>query len=218
VLAEMKRVCEAHGALLIADEVMTGWGRTGGLFACEQAGVAPDIACYAKGLTGGTLPLAATLCRSEIFEAHFSTDRTRTFFHSSSYTANPIACAAAVANLEVWEHEPVAERIETLASRHAERLERFRNDPRFSDVRQLGTIAALDLRVEQGGYLASIGPELNASFLAQGLLLRPLGNTIYVLPPYCIGADELDLIYGAIDAAADLVGRKSPKSGSRGLI
>jgi adenosylmethionine-8-amino-7-oxononanoate aminotransferase len=203
ILAEMKRVCEAHGALLIADEVMTGWGRTGTLFACEQAGIAPDIACYAKGLTSGALPLAATLCRSEIFQAHYSTDRRRTFFHSSSYTANPIACAAAVANLEVWESEPVAQRIETLAAGHAQRLNPFRSDPRFSDVRQLGTIAALDLRVEQGGYLAGVGPKLSAFFLEKGLLLRPLGNTIYVLPPYCITAGELDLIYGAIDEAAD---------------
>jgi adenosylmethionine-8-amino-7-oxononanoate aminotransferase len=203
VLTEMKRVCEAHGALLIADEVMTGWGRTGTIFACEQAGISPDIACYAKGLTGGSLPLAATLCRDEIYRAHYSADRTRTFFHSSSYTANPIACAAAVANLEAWENEPVQERIATLAARHAERLAPFRGDPRFSGVRQIGTIAALDLRVEQAGYLAGVGPKLSAFFLDKGLLLRPLGNTIYVLPPYCTTADELDLVYGAIDEAAD---------------
>jgi adenosylmethionine-8-amino-7-oxononanoate aminotransferase len=203
VLAEMKGVCRAHGTLLIADEVMTGWGRTGTLFACQQAGVSPDIACYAKGLTGGSLPLAVTLCRDEIYRAHYSPDRTRTFFHSSSYTANPIACAAAVANLETWENEPVAQRIATLAASHAERLDAFGSDPRFSDVRQIGTIAALDLRVEQGGYLAGVGPKLNAFFLDKGLLLRPLGNTIYVLPPYCITTNELDLVYGAIGEAAD---------------
>jgi adenosylmethionine-8-amino-7-oxononanoate aminotransferase len=203
VLAEMKRICETHGALLIADEVMTGWGRTGTLFACEQAGISPDIACYAKGLTGGSLPLAATLCRDAIYRAHYSADRTRTFFHSSSYTANPIACAAAVANLEVWESEPVQERIATLAASHTVRLDAFRSDPRFTDVRQIGTIAALDLRVEQSGYLAGVGPKLSAFFLDKGLLLRPLGNTIYVLPPYCIGTAELDLVYGAIGEAAD---------------
>jgi adenosylmethionine-8-amino-7-oxononanoate aminotransferase len=111
VLADMKRICQTHGVLFVADEVMTGWGRTGTLFACEQAGVAPDIGCYSKGLTGGSLPLAVTLCRADIFDAHYSTDRARTFFHSSSYTANPIACAAALANLEVWDREPVRERI-----------------------------------------------------------------------------------------------------------
>src|SRR6202022_2442664 len=104
VLKEMKRICEASDVLFIADEVMTGWGRTGTLFACEQADVSPDIACYSKGLTGGSLPLAVTLCRAEIFEAHHSKDRTRTFFHSSSYTANPVACAAALANLELWQN------------------------------------------------------------------------------------------------------------------
>jgi adenosylmethionine-8-amino-7-oxononanoate aminotransferase len=201
VLRELKRVAEAHGALLIADEVMTGWGRTGQLFACDAAGVAPDILCLAKGITGGSLPLAATLCTAPIFEAHRSSDRSKTFFHSSSYTANPIACAAANANLEVWRTEPVAERIAALTAAHAERLEPFRHDVRFANVRQLGTIAALDLVVEDAGYLAGAGPRLAQFFIDRGLLLRPLGNTIYVMPPYCITAAELDLIYGAIAEA-----------------
>ncbi len=102
MLAEMRRICTESGTLFIADEVMTGFGRTGTLFACEQARITPDILCLAKGLTGGALPLAATLCTPEIFDAHYSTDRARTFFHSSSYTANPLACAAARANLEIW--------------------------------------------------------------------------------------------------------------------
>ena len=201
VLRELKRVAEAHGALLIADEVMTGWGRTGQLFACEQAGIAPDILCLAKGITGGSLPLAVTLCTAPIFEAHRSSDRSKTFFHSSSYTANPIACAAANANLEVWRTEPVAERIAALTAAHAERLEPFRHDGRFANVRQLGTIAALDLVVEDAGYLAAVGPRLAQFFIDRGVLLRPLGNTIYVMPPYCITAAELDLIYAAIAEA-----------------
>ena len=115
ILAAMKRICEKHGVLFIADEVLTGFGRTGTLFACEQAGIAPDILCLAKGLSGGVLPLAATLASAEIFAAHYSTDRARTFFHSSSFTANPIACAAARANLDIWKSEPVRERIAALA-------------------------------------------------------------------------------------------------------
>ncbi len=205
-LLQMQRVCERHGVLLIADEVMTGWGRTGTLFACEQAAVAPDILCLAKGLTGGALPLAVTLCSGPIFELHLSPDRTRTFFHSSSYTANPIACAAALANLEVWEDEPVSARIAALAEHQADRLVPFLKDGRFKNVRQLGTIAALDLDVPDGGYLAGIGPKLYDMFLERGVLLRPLGNTIYVMPPYCITAEELDLVYAAIDAAAAAVG------------
>ena len=201
VLRELKRVAEAHGALLIADEVMTGWGRTGQLFASDTAGIAPDILCLAKGVTGGSLPLAVTLCTAPIFEAHRSSDRSKTFFHSSSYTANPIACAAANANLEVWRTEPVAERIAALTAAHAERLEPFRHDVRFANVRQLGTIAALDLVVEDAGYLAGAGPRLAQFLNDRGVLLRPLGNTIYLMPPYCITAAELDLIYGAITEA-----------------
>ncbi len=205
VLAEMKRVCEMHDVLFIADEVMTGWGRTGTPFACEQAGIAPDIACYSKGLTGGSLPLAVTLCRADIFDAHYSTDRSKTFFHSSSYTANPIACAAALANLEIWQREPVMERIGSLASLHEERLARFRDDGRFASVRQIGTIAALDLVAKDAGYLADIGPRLYRRFLARGLLVRPLGNTIYIMPPYCSTAGDLDLVYDAIDELANEV-------------
>jgi adenosylmethionine-8-amino-7-oxononanoate aminotransferase len=205
-LAEMKRVCDRHGVLLIADEVMTGWGRTGTLLACEQAGVTPDILCLAKGLTGGALPLAVTLCSEPVFEAHLSPDRSKTFFHSSSYTANPIACAAAVANLEVWEREPVGKRIEALALAQAERLKTFENDARFRNVRRLGTIAALDLDVGDHGYLAGIGPKLYAAVLERGVLLRPLGNTIYLMPPYCTTPEELDLAYDAITAAADRIG------------
>jgi adenosylmethionine-8-amino-7-oxononanoate aminotransferase len=108
VLTELKQIAERFHTLLIVDEVMTGWGRTGTLFACEQAAISPDILCTSKGITGGALPMAATLCSREIFDAHLSTDRSRMFFHSSSYTANPIACAAAVANLKVWQTEPVA--------------------------------------------------------------------------------------------------------------
>ena len=201
VLKEMKRICEASGVWFIADEVMTGWGRTGTLFACEQADVVPDIACYSKGLTGGALPLAVTLCRGEIFEAHFSHDRSRTFFHSSSYTANPIACAAALANLEIWESEPVLARIAALEAMQALRLERFRDDARFEQVRQTGTITAMDVRASDAGYLAAVGPRLAASLQAGEVLLRPLGNTLYVLPPYCVTEEDLDRVYGAILAA-----------------
>lgn len=203
VLSEMKRLCEAHGVLFIADEVMTGWGRTGTLFACEQARVTPDIACYSKGLTGGSLPLAVTLCRADIFDAHYSTDRSRTFFHSSSYTANPIACAAALANLEIWANEPVLERVAAICRLHSEGLERFRDDRRFENVRQIGTIAALDIVSNDAGYLAAIGPRLYQDFLSRNLLVRPLGNTIYIMPPYCSGESELGLVYDAISDIAD---------------
>ncbi len=205
VLRRMYEITKTHGALFIADEVMTGFGRTGTAFACEQACVAPDILCLAKGLTGGVIPLAATLATRDIFEAHYSTDRTKTFFHSSSYTANPIACAAASANLDIWLNEPVLERIAALAALQAERLAALAGDRRFTNLRQTGTIAALDIEVGDAGYLAGIGPRLYERFLAADVLLRPLGNTVYVMPPYCTTAADLDRVYAAIRSAADAV-------------
>jgi adenosylmethionine---8-amino-7-oxononanoate aminotransferase len=201
-LHEMQRICVRYGVLFVADEVMTGFGRTGTVFACEQAGFTPDIACYAKGLTGGALPLAVTMCRAEIFDAHYSQDRARAFFHSSSYTANPIACAAALANLDIWAGEDVLGRIALLCEAQRIRIARFADDARFAAVRHMGTITALDLRVSQSGYLASIGLDLLRFFVARGFLLRPLGPTIYVLPPYCIEPRELDQIYDVLDEAA----------------
>ncbi|MGY3353567.1 adenosylmethionine-8-amino-7-oxononanoate aminotransferase [Bradyrhizobium sp. GM0.4] len=202
VLNEMKRVCEASDVLFIADEVMTGWGRTGTLFACEQADVRPDIACYSKGLTGGSLPLAVTLCRAHIYDAHYSSDRSRTFFHSSSYTANPVACAAARANLELWQ-QGAYERVGSVAAMQERLIVPFRADRRFENVRRTGTITALDLKADAAGYLAGIGPKLQAFFERRNLLLRPLGNTIYIMPPYCVTAPDFNEIYAGIREAAD---------------
>ncbi len=202
ILKQMHAICARHGTLLIADEVLTGFGRTGSLLACEQAGVTPDILCLAKGLTGGSLPLAATLASGEIFAAHYSTDRAHTFFHSSSFTANPIACAAARANLQIWNDEPVRQRIAALADMQAARLEAFAGDTRFSGLRRIGTVTALDIKVSDPGYLAGIGPDLARFFGEKGVLLRPLGSTLYVMPPYCVTAAELDLVYAAIAEAA----------------
>ncbi|MET4072143.1 adenosylmethionine-8-amino-7-oxononanoate aminotransferase [Bradyrhizobium sp. S3.2.6] len=203
VLREMRRICEASDVLFIADEVMTGWGRTGTLFACQQANVTPDIACYSKGLTGGALPLAVTLCRADIFDAHYSKDRTRTFFHSSSYTANPVACAAAKANLDLWQDPESRQRVASVATMQEQAIEPFRADPRFANVRRTGTITALDLKTKDAGYLAGVGPKLQAFFKDRNLLLRPLGNTIYVMPPYCVTGADLDEIYLGITDAAD---------------
>lgn len=203
-LAELARIARAAGALVIADEVMTGWGRTGGLFACEQAGLSPDILCTSKGLTGGAVPLAATLATSDIFEAHWSRDRSKTFFHSSSYTANPIACAAALANVGIWRDEPVAGRVAALGKAQASGVAKFDGDGRFRNARTCGTIAAVNLAVPDAGYLSEIGPKLRAFFLERGLLVRPLGDVVYLMPPYCVTEAELDRLYDAIFEAADV--------------
>ena len=198
VLAELKRIAEATGTLLIADEVMTGWGRTGTLFACEQAAISPDILCTSKGLTGGAIPLAATLATDEIFAAHYSTDRSRTFFHSSSYTANPIACAAGVANVDVWRTEPVAERIAALARTQSAWMARLSGHERLRDARVCGTIAAINVRTESGGYLATVGPDIRAAFARRDMLVRPLGDAVYVMAPYCVTEGEIDGLYEAL--------------------
>lgn len=198
-LAELSRVCARHDVLFIADEVMTGWGRTGTLLACEQAGVVPDLLCLSKGLTGGLMPLAVTMASGRIYHAHCSIDRSRMFFHSSSYTANPIACAAALGNLAVWRKEPVLERIAALAERQEQHLTRLGRGQR---PRRLGTITACEIGGESN-YLATKAPELLAHFRDRDLLVRPLGNTIYIMPPYCISDADLALIYDAIEQAFD---------------
>ena len=213
VLAELRRICAQHGVLFIADEVMTGWGRTGTLLACEQAGIVPDILCLSKGLTGGSLPLAVTMASEAIYAAHLGEDRARMFFHSSSYTANPIACAAAEANLAIWRDEPVLERVADLASRQQGHLTRLADHAGIANARSIGTIAAMELGGREGHYLSELGPSLLAFFRERDLLLRPLGNTVYVMPPYCIGPEDLERIYEAIGEAADAFrdGRLMPR-------
>ncbi len=201
VLRAMRDICAAHGVLFIADEVMTGWGRAGALLACEWAQIVPDLLCLSKGLTGGSLPLAVTMATEEIFASHLSEDRSRMFFHSSSYTANPIACAAAVANLAIWRDEPVLERIDRLVLRQTDLSAPLRN--KVSNLRQIGTIVAMEFEQAPGSYLSTLGPQLAAFFRERDVLLRPLGNTVYVMPPYCISDDDLERVYAVIGEAID---------------
>ena len=205
VLTQMAALCRRHDVFLIADEVMTGFGRTGTMFACEQAGIAPDLMCLSKGLTGGFLPMGATLASRAIYDAFYSADRSKTFFHSTSYTGNAIACAAAVASLEIWEREPVRARIEAIAKHQTEALTRFRTRPQVTDARSCGTIAAIEIEVPDGGYFAELGSKLNRFYLGRDVLLRSLGNVVYVLPPYCTTRGELDRIYDVIDDSLALV-------------
>lgn len=203
VLREMRRICAEHRVLFVADEVMTGWGRTGTLLACEQADIVPDLLCLSKGLTGGSLPLAVTMATAEIFDSHLSKDRSRQFFHSSSYTANPLSCAAALANLAIWREEPVLERIRTLSERQAGQLERLSRLPGAQNLRQIGTIIGLDVAADEPGYLSELGPVLREQFVRAGALIRPLGNTIYLMPPYCITDGELAFLHQCVAEAIE---------------
>jgi adenosylmethionine---8-amino-7-oxononanoate aminotransferase len=201
-LHRLRELTAAHGIPLIADEVLTGFGRTGPLFACEHAGVSPDIMCLSKGLTGGALPLGATLVREEIFETFKSADRAKTLFHGHSYTANPIACAAALASMSLLDEACTEHRrrIERSHWRAAQRLASVRG---VENVRVLGTVLALELTSPSGGYLDAVGPAVHRFALDRGVLLRPLGNTIYVLPPYCSSDHALAEAYDVIAEFAD---------------
>lgn len=203
-LQRVRRLCTEHGVLLIADEVLTGFGRTGKMFACELAGVAPDLMCLSKGLTGGVLPMGATISTREIHEAFVGADRARTFYHGHSYTGNPIAAAAGAASLRIFEREPVFERIRTIARIHCERLAGIRNHPAVGDVRSIGTMAAVELRADDAGYTSKMRPKLYNFFIDAGVLLRPLGNIVYVLPPYSISAQDLHYVHDRIAESLEM--------------
>ena len=171
------------------------------MFACELAGVTPDIMCLSKGLTGGFLPFAATLCSDEVHAAFLAPDRMRTLFHGHSYAGNPLGCAAALASLEIFEFEPVFDRIRTIERIHRERLPLLGDSPRVGETRMIGTIAAIELKTDDPGYLSDMKPVLYDFFIKRGLLLRPLGNVIYIMPPYVIQPDQLHYIYDVVAEA-----------------
>jgi adenosylmethionine---8-amino-7-oxononanoate aminotransferase len=197
-LLGVRDLCTRYGTLMIADEVLTGFGRTGRMFACEHADINPDIVCLSKALTGGYLPMGVTATTEEIFNAFLSDDRTKTFFHGHSYTANPLACAVALASLELFESERILIRVQALEAQLKRRFESLRG-PLIGDVRVIGGVGAVELVSESGGYLDGIGPRLAEEFLRRGLLLRPLGNILYFMPPYVIQEQEVDWVMDQID-------------------
>lgn len=208
-LKTMVDLCRSHDVLLVADEVMTGFGRTGTMFACDQADFVPDIMCLSKGLTGGYLPMGATMCTEAIYDAFYHEDKAKMFFHSSSFTGNALACAAANASMRLWEEGDVEDRIADITSAHAHAACQFAKRPDLENIRQKGTILAMDVKVEEGGgYLSQVQPKLYDAFLSKNVLLRPLGNSVYILPPYCVTQNDLDQIYDAINFALDSLGHE----------
>jgi len=186
-VAGVRRLCDRYGTLMIADEVLTGFGRTGKMFACEHAAIAPDIVCLSKGLTAGYLPLGVTATTTAVYDAFLSDDRSKTFFHGHSYTANPLACAVAIASLDLFREEATLAKVTRLEHQLRAGFEPLRA---AGDVRVIGGVAAVELMSHKPGYLDQIGPRLATAFLARGLLLRPLGNVVYFMPPYCISESE----------------------------
>lgn len=199
VVDELYKLSKEYDVFFILDEVMTGWGRTGTRFAFEQTNIIPDIICLSKGLTGGSLPLAATVATEEIYESFYSKDKSKMFFHSSSYTANPIACAAAVANLEIWEEEDILGKVRKITSFYEKQAHNFEN-PRI-----LGDIFAFDIDGCASDYMAGVAPRLYDFYRKNNVLLRPLGNTVYVMPPYCISENSLNRVFDVIEESKKLL-------------
>lgn len=198
-LQRARALCDVHGVMLIADEIATGFGRTGTLFACEQSGVQPDLLCLSKGLTGGFLPLSAVLATQALYDGFLDDSRERAFLHSHSYTGNPIACAAALATLDIFAEDDVLARNQRTAARMSTLAAEIGALPQVADARQAGMIVAFEL-CRDGNKTTPFDPTLRIGLrayraaLARGVVLRPLGDVLYWMPPYCIDDDALSLL------------------------
>lgn len=196
--------CLKEGVLLIQDEVFTGFGRTGKNFAADHLSHQPDIMCFSKGLTGGLMPLGITTCTKALYNAFLSQDKLKTLFHGHSFTANPLACAAAAASLDLLMEAAAQENIGRICRQHAAFAEKIAGHPALKDLRQCGTILAFEFNSAGGtSYFSGLRDLLYQFFLDKGVLMRPLGNVIYILPPYCLSDDDLSRIYSLIVAALD---------------
>lgn len=203
-LDKMIELCRTKNIITIADEVMTGFGRTGKFFANDHLKNKADIICLSKGLTGGVMALGVTSCAKFIYDAFLSDDKMKTFFHGHSYTANPTACSAALASMDLFDDLLVFENIDRIEKKHNAFLQKIRSNKALVEVRQLGTIIAFEIKTkEQTNYLNSLAEQISDFFIAKGIILRPLGNIIYILPPYCIKNEDLDYIYDCVEEFLD---------------
>lgn len=197
-LATVASLCHQAGVLLIVDEVFTSFYRTGRCFAFEHAGIKPDLLCLAKGLTGGFLPLAATLTTEAIFNAYYSKDLNQAFLHGHTFTGNPIACAAAIASWELLQQPVTQENISQISKITAHCIQRLSQHEHGTLARNLGTVGAINKK-NLPDYMAGLGPAIRTFAMEKGVLLRPLGETLYAVPPYCISTDELEQVYQVIE-------------------
>src|ERR1700761_4587362 len=203
-LDELMAHCRAEGVLMIADEIFTGFGRTGKLFATDYVEEQPDIMCFSKGLTGGTMALGITTCTQQIYDAFLSDDKLKTLFHGHSFTANPVACAAALASLDIFLEPSTTDNISRIVASHTKFASKLKTNPKIKNIRQQGTILAMEWETgNDTSYFNSLRDKLYNYFLDAGIILRPLGNIIYILPPYCTSNADLDYIYGKIEQATE---------------
>ena len=200
LMNELLKVIKQHGIICIADEVMTGFGRTGRLFASEYIEERPDIICLSKGLTGGTMALGVTACTDRIYNSYLSEDKLKTFFHGHSFTANPLACTAALASLDLLLEEECFDKIEWLTDQNKEFANHLSSDysSGIKNIRNLGTILAFEIVNGKDEYLNNISGTITEKALNEGVYIRPLGNTVYIMPPYCITQEELEKVYDTL--------------------
>jgi len=208
-LQELLALCQQHEVITIADEVMTGFGRCGSFLAVDHQPVPPDIICLSKGLTGGTLPMGVTTCAGHVYEAFHSENKMHALFHGHSFTANPVGCAAALGSLDLLERDACWENVRRIEARHKEQVDLLGNHPLVRDARHTGTILAIE--IDSGGktsYFSGLRDRLYRFFLGKGVLLRPLGNVVYVLPPYCISDEQLETVYQSIHGALEALAQQ----------
>ncbi|HWB61867.1 MAG TPA: adenosylmethionine--8-amino-7-oxononanoate transaminase [Chitinophagales bacterium] len=199
-LDKLSAICKKNGVLTIADEVFTGFGRTGKFLATDYCKNKPDIICLSKGITGGFMPFAATTCTQKIYDAFLSGDKAKMFFHGHSYTGNPLGCAAGIASLEVFKKEKPFKQIARIENQHKAFAKKMKKHPKVSTVRQTGTIIAIEINTgQETSYLNSVRDKAYQYFIERGVVLRPLGNIVYILPPYCISNKDLDKVYTVIE-------------------
>jgi adenosylmethionine-8-amino-7-oxononanoate aminotransferase len=208
-LKRLVEIAQSIGVLVIFDEVAAGFGRTGTLFAMQQAGVVPDLVCLSKGLTSGYMPMAVTVARDEIFEAFLGEDFDRALPHGHSFTANPLACAVALRSLMLFAEEDTLGRISRIATRHRAVLDELRRRDDVVRPRLLGSILAFDLKGE-ATYQSAQSQALKSWFLSHGLNIRPLGSTVYLMPPYCITDAELARAYAGLIEGLDWLAANRP--------
>lgn len=204
-LSKLMSYCRSKGIIMIQDEIFVGFGRTGKLFAADYLSESPDIMCFSKGLTGGTMPLGVTTCSNMIYNAFYSDDKQQALFHGHSFTASPLACTAALASMELLLKKETLDHIANIEWKHSIFLNQIKNETKVKHVRQTGTIMAIELRQEEKtSYFSPLSAVLYPYFLKRGILMRPLGNIIYLVPPFCISDEDLDYIYAAIKDALKL--------------
>lgn len=215
VLSELIALAKEQDVITIADEILTGCGRTGPYFACEKLGVFPDIICLAKALTGGTVPFGVTVCAEWLFDGFLSTERQKALLHGHSYCGNPVGCVAALASLDLLMTPECDAQRTTIEEQHSAIAEKWVNDERLRRVDIVGTVLAVEFATEDEGYFSDIRDRLLQFYLNRGVLIRPFGNTVHVIPPYCTTAAQLKKIYAVLEESFAFVTEETRRHASR---